>query len=46
MLQLALTLHAGEDPVDAMELENNHYIWLPYSSVTADNLDEFLPEAD
>ena len=46
MLQLALTLHAGADPADAMELESNHYIWLPYSSVTADNLDEFLPEAD
>ncbi|MEA4933410.1 MAG: galactose ABC transporter substrate-binding protein [Lawsonibacter sp.] len=42
MLDLALTLTKGEDPADTMELEDDHYIWLPYQPVTQANLSEFL----
>lgn len=38
MLDLALALYAGEDPAQAVELEEGHYVWLPYLPVTRDNL--------
>ena len=41
MLNLALALHAGEDPAQAVELEDGHYVWLPYAKVTRENLDSF-----
>lgn len=31
----------GTSPQDTMELENGKYFWLSYTTVTADNLDEF-----
>lgn len=44
MLDLVLALTKGEDPADAVELEDSHYIWLPYRQVTADNLQDFMKE--
>ena len=44
MIDLALALWAGEDPAQAVELEEGHYVWLPYHMVTRDNLEE-LQEA-
>lgn len=41
ILDLALALHRGEDPAGAVELEEDHYVWLPYQLVTRDNLDKF-----
>ena len=38
MLDLALALYAGEDPAQAVELEDGHYVWLPYRTVTLDDL--------
>lgn len=46
MLDLALALHAGEDPGQAVELEEEHYIWLPYRKVTKENLEEFQPQQE
>ena len=31
---LALALSSGEDPAQAVELENGHYVWLPYKPGT------------
>ncbi len=42
MLDLALALTKGEDPADTVDLEDDHYIWLPYRLVTRENLGEFL----
>ncbi|MGE4277232.1 MAG: galactose ABC transporter substrate-binding protein [Lawsonibacter sp.] len=44
MLDLMLALTEGGDPADTMELEDGHYIWLPYQPVTQGNLNEFLEE--
>ena len=41
MLNLSLALYAGEDPGGAVDLEDDHYIWLPYRQVTQDNLSAF-----
>lgn len=41
MMDLALALHAGTDPTQAVPLVDGHYVWLPYWPVTQDNLDEF-----
>ena len=38
ILDLALALYSGEDPAQAVELENGHYVWLPYQQVTRENL--------
>lgn len=44
MIDLALALWSGEDPAQAVELEDGHYVWLPYRIVTRDNLEEFQGE--
>lgn len=44
MLDLALALWNGEDPAQAVDLVDGHYIWLPYRAVTLENLDEFRGE--
>ena len=41
MLDLALALWSGEDPAQAVALEEDHYVWLPYHMVTQENLEEF-----
>lgn len=41
MLDLALALHSGEDPEETVEIIDSHYIWLPYSPVTRENLSQF-----
>ena len=44
MVDLALALYTGQDPAQAVELEDGHYVWLPYRPVTRDDLTQ-LPEA-
>lgn len=44
MLDLALALWNGEDPAQAVDLVDGHYVWLPYRAVTLENLDEFRGE--
>ena len=39
MLDLVLALAEGSDPAGAVELEEGHYVWLPYRAVTARDLD-------
>lgn len=39
ILNLALALHSGEDPAQAVELEDGHYVWLPYKPVTREDLE-------
>lgn len=41
MMDLALALWNGEDPAQAVNLEEGHYVWLPYRAVTLENLEEF-----
>ncbi len=41
MMDLALALWNGEDPAQAVDLEEGHYVWLPYRAVTLANLEEF-----
>ena len=40
MLDMALALWHGEDPGEAVTLEEGHYVWLPYRPVTLENLEE------
>lgn len=42
MMDLALALHAQEDPAQAVELVDGHYVWLPYCQVGRENLSDFL----
>ena len=44
MLDLAQAIYRGEDPAQAVELEDGHYVWLPYELVTQENLSS-LPES-
>ena len=46
MLDLALALYHGEDPAQAVALEEEHYVWLPYLPVTRENLARFRDEWD
>ena len=41
MLNLALALYNGEDPAEAVDLVDGHYVWLPYRTVTQANLSAF-----
>lgn len=43
MLDLVLALADGSDPAGAVELEDGHYVWLPYRAVTARDLEEKTP---
>lgn len=38
LMDLSLALSAGTDPSEAVTLENEHYVWLPYRQVTKDSL--------
>ena len=38
-----LALAEGADPAEAVELEDGHYVWLPYRAVTARDLEEKNP---
>lgn len=40
MLDLVLALAEGADPAEAVELEDGHYVWLPYRTVTARDLQQ------
>lgn len=42
ILDLALALSSGSDPHEAVPLSDNQYVWLDYSAVTLENLEEFL----
>lgn len=39
MLDLVLALAEDRDPAEAAELEDGHYVWLPYRTVTARDLE-------
>ena len=39
ILDLALALYSGEDPAQAVDLEDGHYVWLPYKPVTREDLE-------
>ena len=45
MLELALALWNGEDPTQTVDLEEDHYVWLPYRMVTRENLEQFRQQA-
>ena len=38
MLNLALALYSGEDPAQVVDLQDEHYVWLPYRQVTREDL--------
>ena len=40
MLDLVLALNRGEDPGEAVDLEDGHYVWLPYRQITRETLAE------
>lgn len=42
ILDLTLALWNGEDPAQAVDLAEDHYVWLPYRQVTLENLEEFM----
>ena len=41
MLDLALALWNRESPEETVDLEDGHYVWLPYRMVTQENLEQF-----
>ena len=45
MLDLVLALSGGEDPAEAVALEEGHYVWLPYRQITRETLDPTQPPA-
>ena len=42
IVALSCALLDGEAPESAVELEDGKYVWLPYASVTAENLEDHL----
>lgn len=44
ILNLCCALAGGGDPASAVELEDGKYVWLEYTAVTKENLEDFLPE--
>ena len=46
MLDMALALCAEEDPAEAVDLVDGHYVWLPYRQVTRENLAELQREQE
>ena len=44
-VSLALALWNGEDPTQTVDLEEDHYVWLPYRMVTRENLEQFRQQA-
>ena len=44
LMDLALSLYAGEDPAQAADLTAEHYVWLPYRKVNQENFRSFLEE--
>lgn len=42
IIDLLLAINAEDDPANAVELEDSHYIWLPYRQVTRENLSDFF----
>lgn len=44
MLDLVLSLTAGQDPAQNVALEDGHYVWRPYRQVTLQNLGSFTKE--
>ena len=46
ILELILTLSQGQDPAQTMALTDGTYVWLEDSTVTRENLADYLPEKD
>ena len=44
ILDLCCALAQGRSADSAVELEDGKYVWLEYTAVTAENLEDFLPE--
>lgn len=44
ILDLCCALARGREAASAVELEDGKYVWLEYTAVTAENLEDFLPE--
>ena len=44
LMDLALSLYAGEDPAQAADLTAEHYVWLPYREVNRENFRSFQEE--
>lgn len=45
MVDLALALTDGREPDQVVELQEDHYVWLPYRRVDRDNLEETAQDA-
>ena len=45
MVDLALALMDGREPDQVVELQEDHYVWLPYRRVDRDNLEETAQDA-
>ncbi len=46
LMDLALSLYAGEDPAQAADLTAEHYVWLPYRKVNQENFGGNGPGGD
>lgn len=44
ILELITTLGRGQDPAQTMDLTDDTYVWLKYTTVTGENLSDFLPK--
>ena len=44
ILDLCCALASGQSAASAVELEDGKYVWLEYTAVTKENLEDFLPE--
>ena len=44
ILDLCCALASGQSAASAVELEDGKYVWLEYTAVTQENLEDFLPE--
>ena len=46
MVELALTLADGGKPDQVVELQEDHYVWLPYRQVNRENLEDIVQEME
>ena len=46
ILALITALTGSQDPAETMDLTDGTYVWLKYTTVTPENLRDFLPEDD
>ena len=46
MVELALALADGGKPDQVVELQEDHYVWLPYRQVNRENLEDIVQEME